>query len=222
MSISLTKTNTNTNQVLATVFLNTSLSIFTTMLVAYLIEINGLVAVMKESTLLGLTAILIPLPILFASMWAIQNFNRVIANLALHVFAASMGLSMAFLFAKYTDASIIHAFVGTSGIFLSMAAIGYFTNVDLSNLGKLLFIALIGIIITSVINIFLGSSVLNTVLNVITIIVFMGLTAYDVQNIKDNIKYDDVNNIEVFGAISLYLDFINIFTSLLELTGDSE
>lgn len=223
MSISLSKpTDVSVNQKLGLVFLHTSLSILTTMLVAYLTANSGLLSYFLSSSLISWTVVLLPLPVLFAAMYIIPNTNKTIATIALHVFSASMGLGLGFLFARYTDVSIIRAFLGASALFFTMGVYGYFTKSDLSSMGKLLFIALIGIIITSVINIFLGSSTLTVALNVIAIIVFMGLTAYDVQTIKTDIEYGYHNNIEIRSAISLYLNFINLFTNLLQLTGDSD
>lgn len=223
MSISLSKTtDVSVNQKLGLVFLHTSLSIFTTMLVAYLTANSELLELISSNALLKLFAIILPLPVLFVTLYVVENSGKVMATAALHIFSASFGFGLAFIFARYTDASIIRAFLGASALFFTMGIYGYFTKTDLSSLGKLLFVALIGLIITSVINMFIGSSTLNIALNAITIIVFMGFTAYDVQRIKTDLECGYTQNAEILGAISMYLNFINLFTRLLELTGESE
>ncbi len=130
-----------------------------------------------------------------------------------------MGLSMAVIFAVYTMASIFTAFMGASVLFGVMSFYGYFTKKDLSGLGSLLFVALIAIIIASVINIFIGSTVMQMVISAIGIIIFLGFTAYDTQQIREAVSVDSNTSIEVLGALNLYLDFINLFINLLQLFG---
>ena len=140
--------------------------------------------------------------------------------LTLHAFAALMGLSMATVFAVYTMGSIVSAFMGASVLFGTMSAYGYFTKQSLEGLGKLLFVGLIAIIIASIINIFIGSTLMQMVISAIAIIIFLGLTAYDTQQIREMVSYDRNGNAEVVGALTLYLDFINLFLNLLQLFGE--
>ena len=141
------------------------------------------------------------------------------AVLALSAFAALMGLSFAVIFAVYTAMSIFNAFMGAGVLFGVMSFYGYFTKKDLSGLGSMLFIGLIAIIIASIINIFIGSTVMQMVISAIAILIFLGLTAYDTQQIREMVTYDSSPAVEVLGALTLYLDFINLFLNLLQLFG---
>jgi FtsH-binding integral membrane protein len=117
--------------------------------------------------------------------------------------------------------SIFTAFMGAGVLFGTMSVYGYFTKKDLSEIGQLMFIGLIAIIIASIINIFIGSTVMQMVISAIAIIVFLGLTAYDTQRIREMVSRDtETGREEVLGALSLYLDFINLFIHLLQLFGN--
>jgi hypothetical protein len=136
-------------------------------------------------------------------------------------FAALMGLSFATIFAVFQMGSIVTAFMGAAVLFGVMSLYGYFTKQSLDSWGKYLFVALIAIIIASIINIFLGNSVFQMIISALAIVIFMGLTAYDTQKIREMLAVPDPNgNAEITGALTLYLDFINIFLSLLQLFGD--
>lgn len=138
----------------------------------------------------------------------------------LHGFAAIMGLSFSTIFVVYTSASIVMAFVSAAILFGTMSVYGYFTRQSLDSWHQFLFIGLIAVIIASIVNVFLGSSVLTMVVSACAIIVFLGLTAYDTQKIREEIQYRNNDTIaEVRGALTLYIDFINIFLSLLQLLG---
>jgi uncharacterized protein len=149
-----------------------------------------------------------------------SNPPRSVAILALAGFAALMGLSMATVFAVYTTASIVSAFMGAAVLFGVMSFYGYFTKRDLDSVGKWAFVALVAIIIVSLINLFIGSTALQMLVSAIAVIVFLALTAYDVQTIREQVMSDASNNgIEILGALTLYLDFINLFINLLQLFG---
>jgi len=137
------------------------------------------------------------------------------------VFAALMGLSFATIFAVFTMGSISTAFMGAAVLFAVMSGYGYFTKKDLSSMGQMMFVGLIAIVIASVINIFIGSTVMQMVISALAIIIFMGLTAYDTQNIRETVSVDyNTGREEVLGALSLYMNFINLFLNLLQLFGD--
>jgi FtsH-binding integral membrane protein len=141
-------------------------------------------------------------------------------RLFLHGFAALMGLSFATIFAVYNMGSIFTAFMGAAVLFGVMSFYGYFTKKNLDSIGQYMFVGLIAIIIASLINLFIGSSVLQMVISSIAVIVFLGLTAYDTQRIRQMVSVGgDTGREEVWGALSLYLNFINIFLSLLQLFG---
>ena len=134
-------------------------------------------------------------------------------------FAALMGLSFSMIFAVFQLGSVFTAFMGATVLFAVMSGYGYFTKQSLDSLGKFMFIGLIAIIIASIINIFIGSTVMQMVISALAIIIFLGLTAYDTQRIREILIEDRSSGAEVRGALTLYLDFINIFLSLLQLTG---
>ena len=130
-----------------------------------------------------------------------------------------MGLSFATIFAIYTMGSIVSAFMGAGVLFGVMSGYGYFTKKDLSGVGQFMIIGLIAIIIASIINIFIGSTVMQMVISALAIIIFLGLTAYDTQRIRELVSYDNTGREEVIGALTLYMDFINLFINLLQLFG---
>lgn len=140
------------------------------------------------------------------------------------LYASLMGLSLGSLVFIYTGTSIARVFFITAGTFGSMALYGYTTKKDLTSWGSFLFMGLIGLIIASLVNIFLQSTMMQFMISIISVLVFTGLTAYDTQKIKD--VYYESDSIEIagkkayFGALTLYLDFINIFIALLRIFGD--
>jgi FtsH-binding integral membrane protein len=164
-----------------------------------------------------------PLIAVFGISMALNaNPPKEIAVMMLAGFAAIMGLSFAVIFAVYTMGSIASAFMGASVLFGTMSFYGYFTKQSLDSLGKFMFVGLIAIVIASIINIFIGSSIMAMVISALAIVIFMGLTAYDTQRIREMVSTDSSPASEVSGALTLYLNFINIFLSLLQLFGDKK
>lgn len=136
-------------------------------------------------------------------------------------FAGVMGLSLSAIMAIYTGMSIVTAFLGAGVLFGTMSLYGYFTKQSLDSWGKYLFIGLIAIIIASIINLFIGSTAFQMVISAIAIVIFLGLTAYDTQQIREMVTTGDRDDgAEITGALSLYLNFINLFLSLLQLFGN--
>jgi FtsH-binding integral membrane protein len=131
-----------------------------------------------------------------------------------------MGLSFATIFAVFNMGSIVSAFMGAAILFGVMSVYGYFTKKDLSSMGRMMFVGLIAIIIASIVNIFIGSTVMQMVISTLAIIIFLGLTAYDTQQIREAVSVDTSPAVEVTGALTLYMDFINLFINLLQLFGD--
>jgi FtsH-binding integral membrane protein len=164
--------------------------------------------------------ILSPLAFVFAMSLGSERFSTNTIILLFLGFAVAQGLSMGSIFLVYTGASIITAFLVAAAVFATFAVLGFTTKRDLTSMGTFLFVGLIGIIIASVINIWLALPVLAQVINVLAVIIFVGLTAYDVQKLKE-LYYDghDDGKIRTMGALTLYLDFINIFIALLQLMG---
>lgn len=165
-----------------------------------------------------------PLAFILALSFGINKMQASTAQAVFWGFAAVMGLSMASIFAVYTGTSIARVFFITAGTFAGMSLYGYTTKRDLTAMGSFLFMGLIGIILASVVNIFLQSSAMHFVISVVGVLVFVGLTAYDTQKIKS--MYAEADGAEtaskkaIMGALTLYLDFINLFLMLLRLFGD--
>jgi len=166
---------------------------------------------------------LAPLGFVFYLSARINKMSISAAQITFWIFSAIMGLSLASLFIEFTHSSIARVFFITSGTFAAMSLYGYTTKRDLTKLGGFLFMGLIGIIIASVVNLFIGSTALQFAISVIGVLVFVGLTAYDTQNIKNMYYAGDSESIgskkALMGALRLYLDFINLFILLLQLFG---
>ena len=139
------------------------------------------------------------------------------------IFAALMGASLSSIFVQYTGTSIARVFFITAGTFGAMSLYGYTTKKDLTGLGSFLMMGLFGIIIASIVNIFLKSSAMHFVISILGVLIFVGLTAYDTQKIKNMYLASDGNEVmskkAIMGALTLYLDFINLFIMLLRLFG---
>ena len=149
------------------------------------------------------------------------------ATLLFIVYALINGITMSFLLLLYTEESISTVFLITAGTFGIMALWGYTTGTDLSSMGKLLTMALIGLILATIVNIFMQNSAMMLIINYVGVIVFVGLTAYDTQKIKvmlsgANEENEEYQKIALLGAMSLYLDFINLFIYLLRIFGSKK
>ncbi len=166
---------------------------------------------------------LAPLGVVFYMSFGIRKMSAAKAQGTFWVFAALMGASLSSIFLIYTGASITRVFFITAGTFGAMSIYGYTTKKDLTKLGSFLMMGLFGIIIASVVNIFMKSTMMYYVISIIGVLVFVGLTAYDTQKIKNMYLSSDSGEIigkkAVMGALTLYLDFINLFIMLLRLFG---
>jgi FtsH-binding integral membrane protein len=151
-----------------------------------------------------------------------NNPSKGVAQLCLHGFAALMGLSFATIFAVFNMGSIVSAFMGAAILFGVMSGYGYFTKRSLDSVGKFMFVGLIAIIIASIVNIFIGSTLMQMVISALAIIIFLGLTAYDTQRIREELSVETSDSAEVRGALTLYMDFINLFLNLLQLFGEKK
>ena len=198
--------------------------VFATMLVAALISSSGLVPVLF-SGILGYVIIFAPLAMSLFLAFKGDSMSEGTIKGWYFAFAAVMGLSLSMFFAVFTTASIVQALIGTTVSFGALAAWGYFTKRDLSGWGPFLFAGVIGLIIASIVGIFVASTALQMTINVLTILIFLGLTAYDMNRIRDmfwNASESEVGRMQWFAALSLYINFINIFISLLQLFGNRE
>ncbi len=202
------------------------LGLVLTGLVAFIVGNTPALYVPIFSSPLKWVVMLAPLAFVFFFSFRIQTMSASTAQMTFWAFCAVMGLSLASVFLVFTGASIARTFFIAATMFGATSLYGYVTKRDLSKFGSFLMMGLIGVLIASVVNIFLGSSALQFAISVIGIVVFVGLTAWDTQNIKEqyaeNFDQESQQKIAVFGALSLYLNFVNIFQLLLNFTGQRE
>ena len=209
------------NSAMGRVYGHMSLAVIVSMLISYWV---GTTPELLQFFFTGVTKWIV----IFAPLVAIFGISAVLANhpskgvaqLCLHGFAALMGLSFATIFAVFTMGSIVSAFMGAAVLFGTMSFYGYFTKRSLDSMGKFMIVGLIAICIASIVNIFIGSTVMQMVISALAIIIFLGLTAYDTQQIREELSVETTPAAEVRGALTLYMDFINLFLNLLQLFGD--
>jgi uncharacterized protein len=165
-------------------------------------------------------------PLVFVLFFAykIQTMRAETAKLMLWIYSTLMGISLSPIFLLYTGESIARVFFISASVFASMSIYGYTTKRDLTNFGSFLIMGLIGVLIASIVNMFMQSSAINFITSILMVLIFTGLTAYDVQKIKHIYDVTPKGEVQekaaVMGALSLYLDFINLFLSLLRLFGN--
>ena len=211
------------NEAMGRVYGYMGLATLVSMLVSFFVGTNPELVKFFFTGAMHWVVMLAPIAAVFGITIALNaNPPKETAVLMLVGFAALMGLSFAVIFAVYTMASIFSAFMGASVLFGTMSFYGYFTKRSLESMGQFMFIGLIAIVIASIINIFIGSTLMQMVISAIAIIIFMGLTAYDTQQIREMVSSDSSPAAEVSGALTLYMDFINLFLNLLQLFGDKK
>ena len=170
---------------------------------------------------------LAPLGLVFALSFGVERMRPATAQMLFWVYAALVGLSLGSIFMVFTHTSIVRVFFITAASFGALSLWGYTTQKDLSGMGSFLIMGLFGIIIASLVNIFLGSTMMQFIISVIGVLVFAGLTAYDTQRLKNEYIYgamegEVMERSAIMGALSLYLNFINLFTMQLQLFGQRE
>jgi FtsH-binding integral membrane protein len=208
------------NEAMGRVYGHMSLAVIISMFVSYFVGSSPELIKVFFTGVTKWIVIFAPLACILVMSFASERFSKTGLQLFLYAFSALMGLSFATIFVVYSLGSIFTAFMGGAVLFATMSIYGYFTKTDLTSVGSFMFVGLIAIVIASIVNIFVGSTVLQMVISAIAIVVFLGLTAYDTQNIRQIVTRDsDTGREEVLGALSLYLNFINIFISLLQLFG---
>ena len=209
------------NSAMGRVYGHMSLAVVVSMLVSYFVGTSPELLQFFFTGVLKWIVIFAPLVAIFGVSYVLgNNPSKSTAQLCLHGFAALMGLSFATIFAVFNMGSIVSAFMGAAILFGVMSGYGYFTKKDLSSMGQMMFVGLIAIVIASIVNIFIGSSVMAMVISALAIIIFLGLTAYDTQRIREELSVDTTPAAEVSGALTLYMDFINLFLNLLQLFGE--
>lgn len=184
------------------------------------IDANGI----GGPTLLGWVVMFAPLVLVFVMSGMVARLNSTVMLGIFLLYSALTGMSLSTVFLIYTGNSIANVFFMSAGIFALMAFAGYTTKTDLTKLGSILMIGLIGIIVASLINMFIGSSGMDYIISIIGVVIFTGLTAYDMQKLKNMGEQvatgtETAQKMALMGALSLYLDFINLFLMLLRLFG---
>jgi FtsH-binding integral membrane protein len=208
------------NSAMGRVYGHMSLAVLVSMLVSYWIGTTPELLQFFFTGVLKWIVIFAPLAAIFGVSYVLANNpTKSTAQLCLHGFAALMGLSFSMIFAVFTMGSIVSAFMGAAILFGVMSGYGYFTKRSLDSVGRFMFVGLIAIIIASIVNIFIGSTVMQMVISALAIIIFLGLTAYDTQKIREELSVETSDSAEVRGALTLYMDFINLFLNLLQLFG---
>ena len=208
------------NAAMGRVYAHMSLAVVVSMLVSYFVGTTPELLQFFFTGVLKWIVIFAPLAAIFGVSYVLgTNPSKEVAQLCLHGFAALMGLSFSMIFAVFTMGSIVSAFMGAAILFAVMSFYGYFTKQSLDSMGRFMFVGLIAIVIASIVNIFIGSTVMQMVISALAIIIFLGLTAYDTQQIREMVSVDTNPAVEVSGALTLYMDFINLFLNLLQLFG---
>lgn len=178
-------------------------------------------------TPLWIVMALLPLAFILVLSFGIDKFSVPMATAVFYLFAVSMGISLSTIFVLYTTTSIAKVFFISAATFAAASIYGYTTQKDLTSMGSFLIMGAVGIFIAGIVNIFLQSSLISFVISCIAVLVFTGLTAYDSQQLKEEYMsqgavygFDSAAKSSIFGALTLYLDFINIFVHLMNLIGD--
>ena len=209
------------------VYLWMTLALVITGITAYGVANNSLVWTLMERPWIMLVLIIAELGLVFTISGMINKLSITTATLLFVLYSVLNGVVLSFIFLAYTDATISNVFFITAGTFGAMSLIGYNTRRDLSSMGRILFMALIGLIIATVVNIFLKSSGMEMILSYLGVLIFVGLTAWDTQKIKNMLMEceeptEEAQKVALLGALSLYLDFVNLFLYLLRIFGSRE
>jgi uncharacterized protein len=208
------------NSAMGRVYGHMSVAVMISMMVSWFVGTTPELLSFFFTGVLKWIVIFAPLAAILAFTFASERFNKSQLQLFLYGFAGLMGLSMATIFAIFTMGSIVSAFMGAAILFAVMSGYGYFTKQSLDSVGKFMLVGLIAIIIASIVNIFIGSTIMQMTISALAIIIFLGLTAYDTQKIREAVSVEgDTGRQEVRGALMLYMDFINLFINLLQLFG---
>jgi hypothetical protein len=227
---SYTQANSNVKTFMSNVFSWMFLALIVTSVAAWwfasdLSLIRMLVTEEGKMSILGWVVMLAPLGFVLLMSFAFNRLSYPTLIILFITYAALVGVSMSFILLAYTLSSVFLTFAITAGMFGTMAVVGYTTKTDLTSFGKIMIMGLVGIIIATIVNMFMQSSMLHYIISYVGVAVFTGLTAYDVQKLKmigEGTTYGDenANKLSILGALTLYLDFINLFLMLLRLFGD--
>lgn len=202
--------------------------VITGLTAAYVASSPAYISALMNNSILFYGVIIAELALVFILSGRIHKMSFTSASLMFILYSLLTGVSLSTIFLAYTESSIATTFLITAGTFGTMSLVGFVTKKDLSKLGGILFMALIGLIIATVVNIFLVSDTLGWIINYVGVLIFVGLTAYDTQKIKQMVREygTDINEqtqkMALMGSLSLYLDFINMFLYLLRIFGNRD
>lgn len=214
------------SQVMKRVYLKMFLALIATALTAlYVANTPSIAAALLTSKTTYIILAIVEIGLVIAISAAINKISSTTATLLFFLFAIINGFTLSVIFFAYSTAAIAKTFFITAGTFGAMSVYGYFTNRDLTKIGTFLIFALFGVIIASVINIFAHSSELDWIISIVGVVIFLGLTAWDTQKIKQMASMapgDSFGKLATIGALSLYLDFINLFLYLLRIFGSRD
>lgn len=212
-------------RVMSRVYLKMFLALIVTALTAFVVSHTpALLNLIFSNQIIFWGLIIAELGVVFVLSGMINKLSTTAATALFYGYSILNGVTLAAVFLAYTGVSIALTFFVTSGVFAAMSIYGYTTKADLSKMGSILFMLLIGVIIASIVNIFLANSVLDWIISIAGVVIFVGLTAWDTQKIKKMAMQTDEQNVgklATVGALSLYLDFINLFLYLLRFLGAS-
>jgi len=192
--------------------------------VAYVAAEAGIYAWVVKTPVLFWAILLAPLALVFVLSFGIEKMSAGVAQMVFWIYAVLIGLSLSGIFLVYTGTSIARTFFVTAATFLTMSLYGYLTRANLARLGSFLLMGLLGVVIGGLINLFLVSSTFELAISIVGVLIFVGLTAYDTQRTREIYLESDTLEVArkkaIIAALSLYLDFINLFLMLLRLSGE--
>jgi FtsH-binding integral membrane protein len=222
-SVSLTESQTDVQAFMSRVYLWMATALMVTAIVSAAVAANQAFQIQLISSPLFLILIIGELAVVLVLSLLVNRLSVIAATILFFAYAGLTGVTLSIIFLVYTDASITATFGVTAGTFALMSAIGYFTKMDLTRLGGFLLMGLIGVVLGSIVNLFLQNSALYWIITYVGILIFVGLTAYDTQKLKRmaaaGLSGEAEHKASIIGALRLYLDFINLFLMLLRVMG---
>lgn len=214
-----------TNSVMRRVYFKMFLAMIVTAVTSMFVAGNEAILTMIFSNRMApIVLLVLQVGVVLVLSGRIHKLSTPVASLLFYLYSVLTGVVFSVILLVYTASSIAYTFFITAGVFAAMSVYGYFTSNDLSRMGSILFMALIGLIVCSLVNIFVNSSTMDWIISFVGVLIFIGLTAWDTQKIKQMTQYADqsmAGKIATLGALNLYLDFVNLFLYLLRFFGDS-
>lgn len=214
-----------TNSVMRRVYFKMFLAMIVTAVTSMFVAGNEAILTMIFSNRIApIVLLVLQVGVVLVLSGRIHKLSTPVASLLFYLYSVLTGVVFSVILLVYTASSIAYTFFITAGVFAAMSVYGYFTSNDLSRMGSILFMALIGLIVCSLVNVFVNSSTMDWIISFAGVLIFIGLTAWDTQKIKQMTQYADqsmAGKIATLGALNLYLDFVNLFLYLLRFFGDS-